>query len=87
MNITVLLEVLQEQIAKPNRAVVNSESAFVKDKLNQRGEPELAKAYWNWVCSSGRDLPMFGPEALEFQRQLNAIDKQSTMPDWGTYGT
>lgn len=87
MNIAVLIEVMKEQIAKPTRAVVNGESAFVKDKLNQRGEPELAKAYWNWVCSSGRETPMFGPEVMELQSQLIAIDKQSTMPDWGTYGT
>ncbi len=87
MNLTVLIEVMKEQIAKPTRAVVNSESAFVMDKLNSRGEYELAKAYWNWVCSSGRDTAIFGEEVMELQKQLRAIDKQSTMPAWGTYGT
>lgn len=87
MNIQVLIEVMKEQIAKPTRAVVNSESAFVKDKLNQRGETDLAKQYWNWICCAGRDTPMFGDEVMELQKQLNAIDKKSTMPAWGTYGT
>ncbi len=87
MNVAVLIEVLKEQIANPARACVNSESAFVKDKLNKRGETELATAYWNWVCMYQRDLPVFGEEVLALQRQLTAIDKQQTMPSWGTYGT
>lgn len=83
----ILIEAMKAQIANPARAVVNSESAFVKDRLIKAGEPELAKQYWNWVCMSGRDTPVFGEEVLELQKQLNAIDKGVTMPSWGTYGT
>lgn len=77
---------MKAQIAKPTRAVVNSESAFVKDRLNKLGEYELAKSYWNWVCMN-RTKPVFGDEVMALQDQLNVIDKQSTMPSWGTYGT
>lgn len=82
----VLIEAMKAQLAKPARAVVNSESAFVKDRISMAGEPELARQYWNWVCS-GRKTPIFGEEVFTLQQQLDAIDKGVTMPDWGTYGT
>ena len=85
--IDILIEAMKAQLAKPARAVVNSESAFIKDRLNKLGEYELAKQYWKWVCSRWEDNPVFGEEVLEIQRQLKAIDNQSTMPSWGTYGT
>ena len=85
--INTLIEAMKAQIAKPTRAVVNSESAFVKDRLNKLGEYELASKYWNWVCSRWETNAIFGEEVLELQRQLQAIDSKVTMPAWGTYGT
>lgn len=84
--INILIEAMKAQIAKPTRAVVNSESAFVKDRLNKLGEYELAKSYWNWVCMNSSNA-IFGDEVMNLQDQLDAIDKQSIMPSWGTYGT
>lgn len=85
--INILIEQMKAQVAMPTRAVVNSESAFVADRLNKLGEYELAKKYWSWVCSYWEKNPIFGEEVTALQHQLNAIDKQSTMPSWGTYGT
>lgn len=81
-----------QQLAKPARAVVNSESAFVADILRKQGHTDLAKEYWNWVCSSVSNDPIkgkerFGAEVYEQYIQLRAIDAQQSMPSWGTYGT
>ena len=83
-----LIEAMQAQIANPTRAVVNSESAFVKDRLNKLGQTSLASEYWNWVCMYRRGVPnYFGEEVAALQEQLDAIDKGVEMPAWGTYGT
>ena len=83
----VIIDAQEAQLKNPARAVVNSESTFVKDRIVKAGFPDLAKEYWNWVCMSNRDKPVFGERVLELQKQLKAIDDQSTMPSWGTYGT
>ena len=75
-----------EQLNNPARAVVNSESAFVRERLLKMGEKELARDYW-WWCCTGCSVPIFGEEVMALQTRLNEIDKQSTMPAWGTYGT
>jgi hypothetical protein len=85
--IEILIEEMKIQLAKPARAVVNSECAFVVDRLNARGECGLAKEYWSWTCSSWEQNPKYGPEVQELQTQLRAIDKQYTMPEWGYKGT
>lgn len=77
-------------IIKPVRAVINSESAFIKDELNKAGEYELATKYWFWACM--RTLLINSPEWVnekieQMQDDLDAIDRQQTMPSWGTYGT
>ena len=79
LNTEILKEVLQEQIAKPAKAIVNPEAAFVKDKLLAKGEQLLAKAYWAWVCLRlDQDYnPGFGAEIVALQRQLNEIDQTS----------
>jgi hypothetical protein len=81
-----------QQLAKPARAVVNSECAFVADTLRKQGHNDLAKEYWSWVCSSASKDPVvgkqrFGADVYEQYMQLRAIDAQQTMPSWGTYGT
>jgi hypothetical protein len=82
-----LVEAMKAQIVKPTRAVVNSECAFVMERLYKMDEPSLAAQYWNWTCSDWKSNPKFGDEVQELQTQLRAIDAQSTMPSWGTYGT
>lgn len=78
---------MKAQLAKPNRAVVNGESSFVRERLDKAGHETLGREYWNWVCSYWEHNPIFGEEVLTLQHQLDAIDKQSSMPSWGTYGT
>lgn len=72
---------------KPARAVVNSESAFVRTKLLNHGEPELSKKYWGWAIRPNPVSGVFPLEIDELQRKLNAIDRSASMPDWGTHGT
>lgn len=85
--INILIEAMKAQVANPTRAVVNSESAFVAQRVRNAGEAELSSKYWSWVCSRWETNPIFGEEVLELQRQLQAIDSKVTMPSWGTYGT
>jgi hypothetical protein len=85
--IEILIEELTAQLAKPARAVVNSECAFVMDRLNTRGERDLAKEYWSWTCGSWEKDPRYGEQVQELQAALRAIDKSITMPEWGIRGT
>lgn len=85
--IEILIEAMKAQVAKPTRAVVNPEAAFVAQRLRQSGEDELAKKYWSWTCSYWEKNPIFGEEVQVLQQQLRDIDKGVTMPAWGTYGT
>ncbi len=87
-----LVETITNQIEKPAKAVVNSESSFVKQELFKQN-PELAKEYWDWVCTWAwdpkRGTEKFGQVVYELQVKLEQISKksQSQMPAWGTYGT
>lgn len=88
----IVFEAQASQLANPAQACVNSESAFVSDKIRDAGHPELAKSYWSWVCSSPERDPVkaveaFGVEVYEQYIQLRAIDKGFTMPEWGYKGT
>ena len=81
-----------QQLLKPARACVNSECAFVQEKIYNAGHPELAKEYWSWVCSGPERNPAkavekFGVECYEQYIQLREIDKGFTMPEWGYKGT
>lgn len=77
---------IRAQLAKPTRAVVNSESAFVTNRLNREGYEEAARIYWSWVCGAKNKIT--DPEIIELQQQLDAIDKKSSpMPAWGYSGT
>lgn len=74
------------QLDKPTRAVVNSESAFVMDRLNNAGQSALARRYWSWSCGA-KNRTEFGDEVYELEMKLREIDKTVSMPSWGTYGT
>lgn len=70
-----LYNTIQQQIKNPRRAVVSSESAFVRERLEQAGKHELARKYWSWVAS-GYD-PHWKMQAIyDAQRQLDAIENQ-----------
>lgn len=83
----ILIQALSAQLANPARAVVNFECCFVRDRLDIAGHNDLARRYWSWSCTNWKANPIFGSEVQELQLKLDAIDRQSTMPSWGTYGT
>lgn len=83
----VIAEAQRKQLAKPARAVVNSEAVFVAQTLRNQGYVEIAAAYWSWNCGSAGFGNDFSQEVRDLQQQLRAIDAGQTMPDWGTYGT
>jgi len=80
--INIVVEAQHQMIDFPKKAVVNSESAFVKDIINQQ-DPELASAYWSWVCALERPsyLKLFNDSTIRAnQALLEAIDGAITMP-------
>ncbi len=82
----IVSEAQRKQLEKPARAVVNSEAAFVAQRLRTEGHTDIASRYWSWTCRRGTEAE-FGKEVYQLQQQLNAIDAGITMPEWGTYGT
>ena len=81
---SIIAEAQRKQLAKPTKAIVNSEAAFVAQRLRDEGNTAISKRYWSWTCGA---VDEFNDEVNELQRQLKLIDAQSTMPSWGTYGT
>lgn len=88
----IIAEAQRKQLEKPTRAVVNSEAAFVAQRLRNEGYSGIAARYWSWTCKSLCSDPErgpleFGQEVWELQRKLKEIDRGCDMPAWGTYGT
>ena len=88
----IIAEAQRKQLEKPTRAVVNSEAAFVAQRLRNEGYLEIASKYWSWTCKSAshddEKGPLeFGQEVYDLQKLLKQIDAGCTMPAWGTYGT
>lgn len=86
LNLKAIQQYMEQQVATPIRAGCNHESCFVKDALARDGLHIEARAYWSWVCTSTTPT-WVTPEIVKLQEQLNCIDRQSTIPSWGTYGT
>lgn len=82
----IIAQAQRKQLENPTRAVVNSESAFVAQRLRSEGYFEIAAAYWSWVCNR-HDRYNFSQEVIDLQLKLKAIDMGVSMPAWGTYGT
>lgn len=82
----VVAEAIKAQVQKPTRAVVNSEAAFVAQRLRNDGYTGVAARHWSWSCGH-ENREEFGDEIYELQMQLNEIDRGVSMPAWGTYGT
>ena len=82
-----LKSAIENQIARPARAGVNNEAAFVANSLTRAGYECISMAYWSWTCYSRKNDPIFGEEILALQQELVAIDRKHTIPAWGTYGT
>jgi hypothetical protein len=83
--VELIIEAQEAQLAKPTRACVNSESAFVAQRLRDAGHTDLAKRYWSMVCSSSKNV--FGEVVRANEEKLKQIDNGFVMPAWGTKGT
>lgn len=88
----IVAEAQRKQLEKPTRAVVNSEAAFVAQRLRNEGYTGIAARYWSWTCKSASSDPVrgpeeFGQEVYDLQMKLKGIDMGCEMPAWGTYGT
>ncbi len=87
MNTETLKTIMKSQIHKPAFAYVNSESAFVAEKLTNAGEFQLAKEYWNWHCGSTKNPVWLDDEIRNLESQLESISRKQTIPSWGYSGT
>lgn len=88
----IIAQAQREQLKNPTRAVVNSEAAFVMQRLRNEGYFEIAASYWSWTCRFASSDPdkgpqEFGQEVYDLQLKLRSIDMGVSMPAWGTYGT
>lgn len=82
---TIIDQIIEAQkfiIANPVRACVNSESSFVKERLQKQGYDEAATLYWKFVCRCGNRITDETVIAQEQQLKSNF-----NMPVWGTSGT
>lgn len=86
--IAVVLAAQQALLDNPRRAVVNSESSFVRTIIAET-EYDVAMAYWRWVCSqcSSHNTIFVDAKIIANQKMLEAIDASVTMPHWGYSGT
>ena len=85
MNEELVIEAQQHIINNPKRAVVNSESSFVKEYISKT-DVQLSRTYWSYACGSIKN-PFTNPVIEENQKILDSIDKGYTMPEWGYRGT
>jgi hypothetical protein len=82
----IIAKAQRQQLAKPANACVNSEAAFVEERIQEMGYKDIASKYWSWHCKHDFTTG-YNEEVRELQKQLVAIDKRFEMPAWGTYGT
>jgi hypothetical protein len=82
-----LREVLKEHIKNPRRGIVNSEHAFVAQKLFDLKMFTAALAYWHWITMHRKEVDYFPADILDLIAKLDEIDLKTTIPQWGTYGT
>ena len=90
VNSSVILAAIVQILAKPFRDGCNSEAAFVRSMLDKMGCTNEAIHYWNWICMDPRRVapPAWATaELVAMQKQLDLLDKKTTMPAWGISGT
>ena len=90
-DVALIKKAMEQQLARPNKAVVSPEMGFVSNRLNQEYQrPDLGKMVWSWACNSfdGKSLNNY-PELVDLKNKLAKIDDESSrnFPDWGTRGT
>lgn len=86
----IIINAIKAQLANPRRAGINSEAAFVRERIEREAGEILARRYWNWAISAAQwraANPVFGELAVTLQIELDAIDDSTSLPSWATYGT
>jgi hypothetical protein len=87
--INIVIEAQHQMIDFPKKAVVNSESFFVKEIIKQQ-DYDLAMDYWSWVCAlpNSKWSELFNDPTIQAnQKLLKAIDASVKMPSWGYANT
>lgn len=84
MNYGAIVSAQLEQYANPKRSVVNSEHAFVVDKLRNIGLHNEAQLYWTHICNRRQSID--DPEINRLVVLLDGLS-QCNMPQWGIKGT
>jgi hypothetical protein len=75
-----IIEAQQFIIANPARSCVNSESSFVKQRLQQQGFAEAANLYWNFTCSNGK---RYISDSIVVELEMQLSTTKFNMPAWG----
>ena len=86
MNIQAIIDAQLAQLNNPRRAIVNSENAFVADRLEADGLHEEASAYWNYVCNRRAD-PFNNAQISRLLEKLELVNLNNVIPAWGLGGT
>lgn len=88
-HIELIIEAQKFIIANPVRACVNSESSFVKQRLQNQGHTEAARLYWNFICVPSIPNPLNNAKEIETLKNLQKVleGNKFVMPSWGTSGT
>jgi hypothetical protein len=86
--IQTVVEAQQQIINNPVKAVVNSESTWVRQLISET-DYELSTDYWMWVCSncSKKNLTFSDTLIRGNQEILESVDRTVTMPSWGYSNT
>lgn len=86
----IIINAIKAQLASPARAGINSEAAFVRERIERQAGELMARRYWSWAISAAvwrAANPVFGKLAVTLQLELDAIDDSTSLPSWATYGT
>ena len=84
MNYAAIAAAMQAEIKNPEKLYMpNSPGAFVRDRLFKDMYWEEATWFWSHYCSGGFNIPKLD----QLNNQLNQLNKNEKMPDWGTRGT
>jgi hypothetical protein len=82
-----LIAELQDQLNNPVKSMVNSELAYVYDRLKLQDQ-NLARTFWHSV-TLGNSFMIDDQDVRALITRLQEIDQlaMSAMPEWGSYGT
>lgn len=71
-----VVDLIDQQIRKPARAVVNSEWAFVTSRIGREISNDLGRELWSWGCSdpTAYNSHIVDGRILDAYKRLQAIE-------------